>query len=142
MCVIGVLAERDVPLDEAPSPYVVVAVDVPRFGQLVADAYPRLGIVEQVIALGEDDARRWLHGHRAGQRLFQRPLERGRIHGVLVLTVEPPKQREVAVAVERVDRTLAVTSAKPVQFDVGEMKSIHRDARRDYPTLIEYRRQR
>src|SRR4051794_11439589 len=122
--VIGGLAEPDVPGDEPLTPDVARDVAEPHLGERLADLGPRFGLVEQVVALGQDDPGGRLHGDGARNGLLDGAVEGGRVHRVLPLAGYPAQEGEVAVAVEGVDGTLALPPSQPVEFDVREVEAV------------------
>src|SRR5713226_7371245 len=96
------LTEGVVACDETMDASVLVYVQEPRDVEQSANTGPRSRFQQQVVAFGDDDGGVAVHRDAGGYRFLEIASERRRIHEVLGLVPQAPKQGDVSVRVERV----------------------------------------
>ncbi len=93
-------------------------------------ARTQCGMVEQqIVALGDDEARRRQHDERRGERLFQRAVEARHVYRVVDLPLHPLEQMRITGRVERVRGALAAARTDPVELGIGQVEAVHRNVR-------------
>ena len=81
---------------------------------------------QEVVALGDDQPRGGWDRDRASDGLFEVALEARDEERPVRLRMQPLERRDVAVDVEGVGRSLAVSAPQSLELDVGQVEAVHR----------------
>ena len=103
------LAEQPAAQNQPTLPHSGIDGEEPDLVQAIPDRAPPVIVEEQVVALGDHQRHVSRNRHSAANRLLDPPVEHRSINRGVARTPQPVKQRDVAVDVGGVRRTLTVS---------------------------------
>ena len=120
------LAVCDVPFHQALDPGDRISLHEPDLVEQGPHRCPARLVVQQVVALRDDQSVRRPDGDRAGDRELATAVERRGVDGAVGLRAHPAQQCDVPGDVERLGRALSLAECEPGELVVVEVEAVHR----------------